>query len=68
MTVEEAKKLRIGQWVQCPADRGAAPFAGRVRSVGVEVYTNIRGTMYVWVHVSGQGRPGSSVWPSNRIN
>lgn len=68
MTVEEAKKLRIGQRVQCHADRGVAPYAGRVQSVGVEVYTNIRGIEYIWVHVAWHGGPGSSVWPSNRIN
>lgn len=65
MVIAHAKKLKIGQTVHCPADRGDKGFSGKVVHVGETVYSNHQGTEYVWVTV--QGVKKSSVWPSNRL-
>lgn len=68
MEIARALKLKPGQMVSCPADRGSAPFSGNV-SFGFipgEIQYNLAGAAYVWVPVSGPlGSAG--VWPSNRL-
>lgn len=65
MTLEQARKLTIGQRVYCPADRGDSAYGAVVRHVGDEVHINTMAVRYVWVTVTNNGR--SAVWPSNRL-
>lgn len=57
---------RMGQCVQCPADRGDPAYTGIVRKFGTNVYTNIRGVRYVWVTVQRPDKH-NTMWPSHRI-
>lgn len=69
MRVDQAKKLKYGQRVSCPADRGEDPFVGTVRTEHLDqaiVNKNGFGDEYIWVAVMGpKGR--KAVWPSNRL-
>lgn len=67
MNIEQAKKLKVGDRVNCPEDRGAPAFIGKVASVGPNVSTNINGEEYVWVTVKGPHGFSAGVWPSNRL-
>lgn len=62
MKIEKALKLRVGQQVNYPADRGSPPGTGNISHVGTQVHKNIHGREYIWVTVKGGG-----VWPSNRL-
>lgn len=68
MNIERAKKLRRGDTVFCPADRGDKAYTGQVTHVGAlgSVSHNHDGQAYIWVEV--QGPHHKSVWPSNRLN
>lgn len=65
MNIEQAKQLKAGDRVACPADRGEPSFTGRVTSVGSNISKNLKGAEFVWVEV--QGPHHKSVWPSNRL-
>lgn len=69
MHIEKAKQLKVGQVVNCPADRGDAAFTARVTHVSQNVCKNLSGTEYLWVTVKGIGslRANGGVWPSNRL-
>lgn len=69
MNILKAQALKVGNYVNCPADRGEMGYRGRVEHVGVEVTQRLgMDEPYIWVTVR---RPGvgahASVWPSNRI-
>ncbi len=64
MKIETALKLKRGQCVQCPPDRGDAGFYGKVTSVGA-VVDRVHNSEFIWVEV--QGPHHKSVWPSNRL-
>lgn len=73
MDVEDAKKLKYSQRVDCPADRGEPAFIGTVRTrtetiKNSTVHKNIRDEEYIWVEVQQPG-PGQrkALWPSNRL-
>ena len=69
MNIKQAKNLKVGDYVNCPPDRGDIGFLGIVSHL---TYTenNINGTLYIWVSVKNIDRfPHiESVWPSNRIS
>ena len=62
MDIEEAKKLKVGDKVRFPKDRGEPSGIGIVQSPAMGEYENIHGTPYVWIGLKGGG-----VWPSNRL-
>jgi hypothetical protein len=61
----DIKKLKVGEFVEYPEDRGAPKGIGKIISFGSKEYKNIYGVLYVWVTVKGPVR--ESVWPSNRL-
>jgi hypothetical protein len=66
--VDQAKKLKYGQRVSCPPDRGSAGFTGTVRTENLDqaiVNNHPNGGDYIWVEVMGPTH--KSVWPSNRL-
>lgn len=65
--IEKAKKIRIGQIVNYPADRGEAAGSGRVTFTQPLVYSNASGVEYVWVNVR-KPDGSSAVWQSNRLS
>jgi hypothetical protein len=70
MDIDQAKKLKYGQKVRCPADNGDPPYVGTVRTeteiiAGSSVEKNLDGVEYIWIEV--QGLKHKSVWPSNRL-
>lgn len=67
MNIDQARKLRPGDTVACPADRGEAAFQGKVTSIDVDAVPSRTpdGTEYIWVEVKGPWH--KSVWPSNRL-
>ncbi len=66
MDIQRALKLKPGQSVNCPPDRGSAAFRGRVSFgfVPGDIQHNHAGVAFIWVPVTG-GLGG--VWPSNRL-
>lgn len=71
MTFEEAKKLKVGDKVCCPAPHGGPALTGIVTYVppdpDKEVNTNLSGAQYIWIlvkHPSGHNQN----WPSNRLS
>jgi len=68
MNIDQAKKLKVGDIVNCPEDRGTPAFTGIVASVGSNVSKTINGDEYVWVSVKSRAtRFSAGVWPSNRL-
>lgn len=67
MRIERARNLKVGGAVGFPADRGEPEGVGRILSVGTEEHATVNGVAYLWVHVKYTSRPGSAVWPSNRL-
>lgn len=67
MNIEQAKQLKRGDRVICPADRGFAAYVGTVTHDGTDTQPrcNYAGVEYIWVEVYGPLR--KSVWPSNRL-
>lgn len=67
MTPEQARKLKVGDTVKFPEDRGEPAGSGRVTHVSdMEPALNIKGTPYIWVTVAALNK--RSVWPSNKIS
>lgn len=69
MDIEKALKLKRGDIVYCPADRGNPNFCGTVASdiTDKTISKNIKGYKYIWIEVlTPFGH--KSVWPSNRLN
>lgn len=70
MDIESARKLKYGDRVHCPADRGDPAYVGTVRSVdcGTTPLASHMGKEFIWVLVRQPGPRGHrSVWPSNRL-
>lgn len=70
MKIEEARKLKYGQRVSCPADRGSPAFTGTVRTeteliAHAQVYTT-NDVEFIWIEVQYPDRH-KAVWPSNRL-
>ena len=67
MDIEEALKLKKGDRVYYPPDRGDPKGYGIVHTTPKKrVYENIHGRQYIWVSVHTVGK--TSVWPSNRLS
>lgn len=69
MDIDKARKLKYGQTVQVPGDRGDKAYIGTVRSEDCatsESRLNHQQIPFVWVEVSGPGGK-KAVWPSNRL-
>lgn len=62
MNIERAKKLKAGNIVRFPEDRGSPAGVDRVKHVGESVAETVSGTEYVWITTYLNG-----VWPSNRL-
>lgn len=67
MQIGKAKLLTVGSRVVCPADRGDAPFHGKVTWVGTEERTTLDGQKYIQVEVENLANGRKAVWPSNRL-
>lgn len=69
MNIERALKLKPGDKVSCPADRGDPAFTGTVTHANANSKEICKmadtGVEYVWVEV--QGPYHKSLWPSNRL-
>jgi hypothetical protein len=69
MNTVKAKRLKYGSPVNCPADRGAYPFSGKVIDRSdlsqAPVFKTATGSEYIWVLVQGPG--SAALWPSNRL-
>lgn len=66
MHIDKARKLKIGQKVTCPPDRGDKGYVGTVTHISHETHRNIHDHEYLWVEVHGPQH--KSVWPSNRLS
>ena len=62
MKIEEALKLKVGDTVFYPEDRGNPKGYSKVTYVSELVCRNAEGTEYIWVNLKIGG-----VWPSNRL-
>lgn len=66
MDIQKATKLKVGDIVRFPADRGEPSGSGKIAHISTDVNKNIHGIDYVWVTVNvGQH---NTVWPSNRLS
>lgn len=64
MHIDKARRLRYGDVVHFPADRGSPAGYGRVNHVSTMAPAKtINGTEYIWIGVRGFG-----TWPSNRLS
>lgn len=59
--------MHILQSVNCPPDRGDAPYSGRIVSIGDTIETNIHGVRYRWITVQRNDTRTQHVWPSHRL-
>lgn len=64
MNVQLALKLKVGQRVYFPADRGSQAGNGIVANVGTTINKSFSGAEYVWVGLLD----AKGVWPSNRLS
>lgn len=64
MNIQRALKLKPGDAVACPPDRGSPGFAGRVAAgfTPGDIQHSYAAAAFIWVPVAGGG-----VWPSNRL-
>ena len=70
MDLERARKLKIGDSVACPPDRGESGYIGVVTHLQADAtaQTNIHDVPYIWITVRKSGGVGTAhVWPSNRL-
>jgi hypothetical protein len=68
MHIDQALRLRPGQVVRWPEDRGQEAYSGRIDHKSDEVSETYDGkTKYIWVSVR-HPRGHASVWPSNRLS
>lgn len=65
MTLEEARKIKVGDRVSCPPDRGDAGYRGVVEAVFGEVIGGM--TQYIPFVVRHSLEGHKSVWPSTRL-
>lgn len=66
MQIEKARLLKVGDYVNCPEDRGDKAYRGKVVFIGQGEYENHRGDPYMWITVEDSWRQ-RHVWPSNRL-
>lgn len=59
--------MKIGDVVQCPADRGDKPYSARVTFISETVNYNSHGAAYRWVTVHKLTGKSGAVWPSHRL-
>lgn len=66
MTLEEARKIKVGSRVTCPPDRGATGYRGTV----VAIFSDAawKDTKYIPVVVRHPLDGHESVWPSTRLS
>ncbi len=64
MNIEKAKRLKVGDVVGYPSDRGNPGGFSKVKYVPENpvVYKNIHDVEYIWVSLECGG-----LWPSNRL-
>jgi hypothetical protein len=67
MRTEEARRLRPGARVLCPAERDDPPRSVVVVSVATELQEDLFGHPFVWVTVRDPQRGGLAVHPSNLL-
>lgn len=70
MNIERARKLKPGDMVHCPPDRGEPGYFGTVCKGALpeeETKKNIHGDEYVWIVVTGHSGLSRHMWPSNRL-
>jgi hypothetical protein len=67
LKIEKARKLKVGDYVSCPADRGDQAYRGQVTHVDGSEYENGNGDPYKWITVKNPWG-WESVWPSNRLS
>lgn len=67
MKIERALQLKVGDYVDYPADRGEPGDTGQVASVSQNVNHNHLGRPFIWVEVKYRGINKKAVWPSNRL-
>lgn len=67
MKIAQARLLKVGDIVNCPADRGDAAYTGKVEHINATEQTHpcVDGP-FLWVTVRNRNR--NTVWPSNRIS
>lgn len=58
---------KIGDMVNCPADRGDAAYRGKVTHVSGAMQKSHQGVLYAWVSVEHPSRTSRHVRPSNRL-
>ena len=68
MTLDQAKRLRPGTLVHCPADRGDGPYTGTVVGVDSVEFENVMNVPYVLVEVQHSEHGTKHLWPSNRLS
>lgn len=68
MDIANARRLKPGDFVRCPPDRGDEGYTGPVTLLqpGIEPQRNAAGIEYISVHVRTP-RGHDTVWPSNRL-
>lgn len=64
MDLQRALKLKPGDLVACPPDRGGPGFAGRVAAgfTPGDIQRNHAGAAFIWAQLVSGG-----LWPSNRL-
>ena len=68
MKIEEARKLKLGDRVWCPADRGNPAFTGTVDYLsGIEASHPSSNGPFLWVGVAASNGTRGGHWPSNRL-
>lgn len=65
MKIEKALKLKVGDVVQFPPDRGSPGGFSKITFIGAnqEIKKNMHGKEYIWVNLQCGG-----VWPTNRLS
>lgn len=66
MNIERARKLKVGDRVYYPADRGDPAGDGRVTAVFPAECTHMNQAPFIWVEVQMPGIR-KTVWPTNRL-
>jgi len=65
MDIKQALKLKPGDRVTYPPDRGDAGGSATVKGISDNtVNTSFQGQKYIWVSLNEQ----PSIWPSNRLH
>lgn len=63
MNIEQALKIKVGDYISYPSDMGKSPGRARVKYMPQNpiINKNLKGVEYIWVCTE------NGVWPSNRL-